>query len=66
MHGMIDPTVGARLAKLYIDERIRDAEARRVARAVRRETRAKNITLARRRWWTKTRGVRTPGPAASA
>jgi hypothetical protein len=42
MYGMTDPTVAARLAKLYVDERVRDAEARRVARAVRRETRAKN------------------------
>ena len=66
MHGMIDPTVGTRLAKLYVDERIRDAEARRIARAVRRETRAMNTTPAPRRWWTRTRGVRTPGPAASA
>ena len=66
MYSMIDPTIRARLAKQYVDDRIRDAEARRVARAARRETRANNTTPPRHRWPTTTRAVRTPGPAGSA
>jgi hypothetical protein len=66
MYGMTAPTVAARLAKLYVDERVRDAEARRVARAVRRETRAKHTTPFRRCWRTRTRAFRSPDPAGSA
>ena len=60
MYG-IDPTMRAHLAKLYVDERVRDADARRIVRAVRCETRAKNTTPARRRWWIRTRAVHTGG-----
>lgn len=39
MHTIGHPTIAMRIARQRIDDRIRDAEARRIARAVRRKAR---------------------------
>ena len=49
MYRTSNPTVAYRLANLYVDERIRDAEARHIARVVRRKTVSPRRELLRHR-----------------
>ncbi len=46
----IHPTIGVRIANQMIDERVRDAEARRIARVVSREARLSSDTPTLRSW----------------
>jgi hypothetical protein len=51
MYSMIaDPKLATQIARQQVDERIRDAEARRAAREVRRAARAQSSTSPRRTW----------------
>jgi len=47
---MADPRVATRIARQRVDEGVRDAEARRAAREVRRAARAQSSTSPRRTW----------------
>jgi hypothetical protein len=52
MYSMIaDPKVATQIARQQVDERIRDAEARRIAREVRRAARAQSSMSRPRRTW---------------
>jgi len=52
MYSMIaDPKVATLIARQQVDERIRDAEARRTAREVRRAARAQSSLSRPRRTW---------------
>ena len=46
-----DPKVATQIASQQVDERIRDAEARRAAREVRRASRAQSSIARPRRTW---------------
>jgi hypothetical protein len=45
-----NPKLATQLARQQVDERIRDAEARRTAREVQRAARAQSSTSPRRTW----------------
>jgi hypothetical protein len=52
MNWMIDdPKLANQIARQQIEERVRDAEARRTARKIRRAARAESSTLQPRRTW---------------
>jgi DNA gyrase/topoisomerase IV subunit B len=52
MHWMIDdPNLANQIARQLIDERVRDAEARRTARKIRRAARAQSSMERPRRTW---------------
>jgi hypothetical protein len=67
MHSMSHPAIGTRIARQMVDERVRDAEVRRVAHKVRRDARAFTATpTERRRWRIWPRPVHTPHPTGGA
>jgi hypothetical protein len=60
MNSIGHPTMALRIANQKIDEQVRDAEARRTARAVRREARASSAAhRSWRRWRIRPRSART-------
>ena len=66
MNSMIAGDLATRIAKQQIDERVRDAEARRTARGVRRAARAQSSVSQPRRTWRITairRAFARPSPA---
>jgi hypothetical protein len=62
MYSIGHPNMALRIARQKIDEEVRDAEARRIARVVRREARASSGTraLRRRRIWPGSVGTAHP------
>ncbi len=62
MYSMIaDPKIATQIAKQQIDERVRDAAARRTAREIRRADRAQSSMSQPRRTW-RIRTIRAPSP----
>ena len=67
MNSIGHPSMALRIANQKIDEEVRAAEARRIARVVQREAPAASAPpTSRRRWRTWPRSARTPYPTGRA